>query len=255
MDGSMHKRAFLLTIWLLLVLTVAWSETALAQTSECSSFNQLRDDAQQKARVVRSAVENKSAQKDICALIQRYYATESAVVRFLEDHKKSCGIPAQAIRIAREKHEQTAKLRSEACSGVASADGTSEVVSLKRVESGIFLVPVEINGVLTLDFLIDSGASDVSIPGDVLSTLMRTGAVKTSDFTGSRAYIMANGTEEKNLTFTIRSLKIGRMILDNVPASAISRSVAYSSDNPFYRSLRVGRSITRLTSLCLSQNN
>jgi predicted aspartyl protease len=45
-----------------------------------------------------------------------------------------------------------------------------------RKEGGTFVVPVLINGAITLDFTVDSGAADVSVPADVFSTLQRTGA-------------------------------------------------------------------------------
>jgi hypothetical protein len=39
-------------------------------------------------------------------------------------------------------------------------------VALKK-QGGIFVVPVQINGAITLDFTVDSGAADVSVPADV----------------------------------------------------------------------------------------
>ena len=44
-------------------------------------------------------------------------------------------------------------------------------------QNGIFRVPAQINGQLTIDFIVDSGAADVNIPADVLMTLYRTGTV------------------------------------------------------------------------------
>ena len=49
-------------------------------------------------------------------------------------------------------------------------------------DDGTFKVPVAINGQLTLDFIVDSGAADVSIPADVVLTLIRTGTIAESDF-------------------------------------------------------------------------
>ena len=53
-------------------------------------------------------------------------------------------------------------------------------------EGDTFLVPVSINGELTLIFTIDSGASDVSIPADVVLTLLRTGTLTHDDFLGTK---------------------------------------------------------------------
>ena len=47
-----------------------------------------------------------------------------------------------------------------------------------RIEGGVYVVPVLINNAITLDFIVDSGAADVSIPADVVMTLMRTGTIK-----------------------------------------------------------------------------
>jgi len=81
-------------------------------------------------------------------------------------------------------------------------------VSLKKV-GGTFVVPVEINGAITLDFTLDSGAADVSVPADVFSTLTRTGTIRDTDIIGKQTYILADGSETKSTTFTIRSLKVG----------------------------------------------
>src|SRR5690242_10937685 len=46
-----------------------------------------------------------------------------------------------------------------------------------KFAGGVYTVPVRINDALTLDFTVDSGASDVSIPADVFLTLARTGTI------------------------------------------------------------------------------
>ena len=38
-----------------------------------------------------------------------------------------------------------------------------------QIEGGTYVVPVLINDAITLDFVVDSGAADVSIPADVVS--------------------------------------------------------------------------------------
>jgi clan AA aspartic protease (TIGR02281 family) len=86
-------------------------------------------------------------------------------------------------------------------------------------ESGDFVVPVVVNGEITLNFIVDSGAADVSIPSDVASTLARTGSLKPADMTGEEAYQLANGSEMFSKTFTLRSLKVGDIVVENVRAT------------------------------------
>jgi uncharacterized protein YraI len=86
-------------------------------------------------------------------------------------------------------------------------------------DGGTFKVPVTINGKLTLDFIVDSGAADVSIPADVVMTLWRTGSIAEDDFLDSQTYRMADGSTVPSRRFRIRSLKVGDRVLENVTGS------------------------------------
>src|ERR1043166_4629903 len=91
-------------------------------------------------------------------------------------------------------------------------------ISLVKV-GGVYARPVEINGVLTLKFVLDSGAAEVNIPADVVLTLVRTGTIKNTDFLPGKTYVLADGSELKSPRFTIRSLRIGSRHIQDVPAS------------------------------------
>jgi peptidyl-prolyl cis-trans isomerase B (cyclophilin B) len=93
-----------------------------------------------------------------------------------------------------------------------------EEISLVKI-GGVYALPVEINGVLTLKFVLDSGAAEVNIPADVVLTLVRTGTIKGTDFLPGKTYVLADGSKLKSPRFTIRSLKIGSHHIQNVPAS------------------------------------
>lgn len=107
----------------------------------------------------------------------------------------------------------------------ATAQPRVAVVELKAGEAqlesqnGTFVVPVLINGVLTLKFTLDSGASDISVPSDVVSTLIRTGTISAADFIGEQTYILADGSRVKSPTFRLRTITVGGITLRNVLAS------------------------------------
>jgi clan AA aspartic protease (TIGR02281 family) len=86
-------------------------------------------------------------------------------------------------------------------------------------EAGTFVVPVRINGALTLNFTVDSGAADVSIPADVVLTLTRTGSLTIDDFLGEQTYRLADGSTVPSQRFVIRSLQVGDKTLQNVTGS------------------------------------
>jgi hypothetical protein len=93
-------------------------------------------------------------------------------------------------------------------------------IRVKMIQSGgVYHVPVLINDALKLDFVVDSGASDVSIPADVVLTLIRTGTIKEADFIGTQKYVLADGSAVSSGTFTIRSLKVGERTITDVRAS------------------------------------
>ena len=96
--------------------------------------------------------------------------------------------------------------------------GVGEAAVSLRSEGGVFAVPGTINGQITLDFIVDSGASDVSIPKDVVSTLIRTRTITDADFLGSETYRLADGSTVPSQRLVIRSLKVGTKVLENVAA-------------------------------------
>jgi hypothetical protein len=90
-------------------------------------------------------------------------------------------------------------------------------IPLARMGGGL-VAPVVINNSIKLDFVVDSGASELSIPVDVFSTLVRTDTVAQADMTGFRNYRNADGQISQSKTFVIRSLKIGNLEVLKVPA-------------------------------------
>jgi predicted aspartyl protease len=88
-----------------------------------------------------------------------------------------------------------------------------------KLEWGTYVVPVLINGTITLDFTVDSGAAEVSIPADVFGTLRRSGTMSDSDLLEPGKYMLADGSVRKQPRFRIRTLKVGHLELRNVVAS------------------------------------
>ena len=54
------------------------------------------------------------------------------------------------------------------------------------------------------------------MPLDVFSTLTRTGTIRDTDIIGEQTYVLADGSKSQSVTFTIRSLKAGDIVVENV---------------------------------------
>jgi gag-polyprotein putative aspartyl protease len=104
-----------------------------------------------------------------------------------------------------------------------SASDTKSTPFLVAMENigGIYLVPIRISDTITLDAIVDSGASDVSMPADVVLTLMRSKTISPGDFMGAQTYTLADGSKVPSERFQIKSLKVGNKTLENVMASIV----------------------------------
>jgi predicted aspartyl protease len=111
-----------------------------------------------------------------------------------------------------------APVQAPPASAIPATGSPVETVHLVQ-QHGTFLVPVQVNGRITLDFVLDSGAADVAIPADVVLTLIRTGTVSDKDFIGTKTYVLADGSKLPSPSFIIHELRVGDFIVKNVTAS------------------------------------
>jgi clan AA aspartic protease (TIGR02281 family) len=112
---------------------------------------------------------------------------------------------------------------------IEGANGNSPLetrIPLVKMSGGL-IAPVVINNTLKLNFIVDSGASDVSIPADVFASLVQANTVTQADITGIRNYKNADGEVFQSKTFVIRSLKIG-----NIEAPRVQAKVSPSNAPP-----------------------
>ncbi len=127
---------------LAILAIAAESHTVAAQSAppQCNSFVKLKNDAEERAIAVRTAIQHKAERKDICAAVQRFYAAEGTVLKFLEDNKTWCGIPEQAITVAKSNHERTVKFRTAACTEAPAAKprppSLSDAIGTPSVDTG-----------------------------------------------------------------------------------------------------------------------
>ena len=158
---------------------------------------------------------------------------EQALIDYMVKNKDRCSFPNTAIDNLKASHAKNAGFRAKACEVAVKIKNQKEqgeggepgpaakgtIVIPLVPDGGTFAVPVTINGQITLKFVVDSGASDVSIPADVVLTLVRTGTITDADFLGTQTYRMADGSSVPSQRFVIRSLKVGDRTLENVTGS------------------------------------
>lgn len=90
-------------------------------------------------------------------------------------------------------------------------------IEMRKEHSGVYTLPCEVNG-LKLRFILDTGASVVSLSLTEASFMLKNGYLKDSDITGTANIQTADGKIAENYTVNLRELKIGPMVLNNVEA-------------------------------------
>ena len=99
-----------------------------------------------------------------------------------------------------------------------TASGRAEDVPVTR-DGGVYHVPVTLNGAVTKNFVIDTGAAQVMIPADVYQQLVDAGTVNRSDLLSPMIMVTADGSRHKVQRFFLSSLRVGSKQLTSVSAA------------------------------------
>ena len=100
----------------------------------------------------------------------------------------------------------------------AAREGGRLIVPLENLH-GTYMVRGVVNDVMVLNFVVDTGATYVAIPADVVESLIKTGTITKADFLGEGIAVLADGSRMPSQIFQIRSLKIGDVVINNVMAN------------------------------------
>ena len=91
---------------------------------------------------------------------------------------------------------------------------------------------------MTFNFIVDSGATDVTIPANVVATLMKMGTLSDRDFMGRKTYVLADGSRIPSETFQIRSLTVGDWLVKDVTAGVTPAGAAPLLGQSFFSRLK-----------------
>jgi clan AA aspartic protease (TIGR02281 family) len=129
------------------------------------------------------------------------------------------------LRRQREQKAKASKQQEEASLPAAASAAGPFQVSMKKKDGNLW-VPAQINNVVTIDFVIDSGASDITLPWDTYLTLLRSGTLTKANYIGEVNFGIANGSEVRGHKFKLASLQVGNQVLSDVVASVMPSDAA-----------------------------
>lgn len=94
----------------------------------------------------------------------------------------------------------------------------AKTIQMTKNYGGTFTIACKVND-LPLNFVFDTGASDVSISMTEALFMFKNGYLNEKDITGTEYYSIANGEIQEGTTINLRKLEFGDFVLYNVKAS------------------------------------
>jgi len=100
----------------------------------------------------------------------------------------------------------------------SSSKGKTTIKMTKK--GGVYEIPCKINGT-QMNFIFDTGASDITISLTEAMFLYKQGTLTDDDFLGTQQYQIANGAIEEGTVINLNTVEIGNRTLHNVQASIV----------------------------------
>ncbi|WP_437373813.1 retropepsin-like aspartic protease family protein [Maribacter litoralis] len=97
---------------------------------------------------------------------------------------------------------------------------TSQIVIDANEENDIFLIPCKVNGV-PLEFIFDTGATNVSISITEANFLLKNGLLDETDIKETVRYQIANGEVKEGTKINLREIEIQGYVINNITAQIV----------------------------------
>ena len=80
-----------------------------------ADFTKLRNDTENKARMIQEAAKRKVQPKEACHLFTVFHAAQAKMYKYATDNATWCGIPPQVIEQIKTGMSQAAQVRTKVC--------------------------------------------------------------------------------------------------------------------------------------------
>jgi hypothetical protein len=102
-----------------------------------AEFTPLRNEAERRAGVLKTAMQKKPAREEACKLIKSFAESEAKVVKFINSNQQQCGIPPEAVTKMKANHGRTIQMQNQICAAQAgpakpTGPGLSEALGTTR---------------------------------------------------------------------------------------------------------------------------
>ena len=92
-----------------------------ARPPACQELLALRDEAQKQNMAIQKANERKATVQEACKLFKNFLAAEAKFIKGLEDNSRTCGVPPDAIKQAKDGHAKAGQVGKQVCDAATQA--------------------------------------------------------------------------------------------------------------------------------------
>jgi hypothetical protein len=85
----------------------------------CRELLALRDEVQKHGTAIQKANERKATVQDACKLFRNFLGAEAKFINRLEENTRTCGVPGDAIKQAKEGHAKASQVGKQVCDAAA----------------------------------------------------------------------------------------------------------------------------------------
>ena len=118
----------------------------------------------------------------------------------------------------------SARHKSDRNTSVSVRSDSKTVIKMIK-SNGVYKIPVEINGT-SMNFIFDTGASDITISSTEARFLYKQGTLQEEDILGKQNYQIADGSITEGTVINLRTVRIGDKTLKNIKASVVHNDEA-----------------------------
>ena len=79
----------------------------------------MRDEVQKHGTAIQKANERKATVQEACKLFRNFLGAETKFIKSLEENTRTCGVPGDSIKQAREGHAKASQIGKQICDAAA----------------------------------------------------------------------------------------------------------------------------------------
>jgi hypothetical protein len=85
----------------------------------CRELMSMRDEVQKYGTAIQKANERRATVQEACKLFRSFLAAETKFIKSLEENSRTCGVPGDAIKQAKEGHSKASENGKQVCDAAA----------------------------------------------------------------------------------------------------------------------------------------